>query len=67
MSQSDAIMEYLITGAELTPLEALQKFGCLRLAARVHDLRKEGVDIAERMVYQGKKHWAVYKLAIPHG
>ena len=67
MSQSDAIMEYLITGAELTPLEALQKFGCLRLAARVYDLRREGVDISERIQRQGKKYWAVYKLAVPHG
>ena len=67
MSQSDAIMEYLITGAELTPLEALQKFGCLRLAARVYDLRREGVDISERIVRQGRKYWAAYKLGVPHG
>ena len=62
MSQEDAVMDYLLTGAELTPLEALQKFGCLRLAARIYDLRKDGVDIAERIERNGRKHFAVYKL-----
>lgn len=67
MNQSDAILDYLLTGAELTPLEALQKFGCLRLAARIYDLRADGVDIIDRIVWQGKKHWASYKLGIQHG
>ena len=68
MNQTDSIMEYLLTGAEITPLEALTKFNCLRLAARVYDLRKEGVDIDERTERRGKKYWSVYKLkGIPHG
>ena len=62
MSQTDAVMEHLLTGAELTPLEALQKFGCFRLGARIYDLRKEGVDIDSRLVWNGRKHWSVYKL-----
>ena len=64
MSQEDAVMDYLLTGAELTPLEALQKFGCLRLAARIFDLRRQGVDIAERTVRKGRKSWAAYRLAV---
>ena len=64
MSQEDAVMEHLLTGAELTPLEALQKFGCLRLAARIFDLRRQGVDIAERTVRKGRKSWAAYRLAV---
>jgi hypothetical protein len=31
-------------------LEALQQFGCFRLAARIHELRNQGWQIAERMV-----------------
>ena len=67
MTQSDQVMEYLLTGAELTPLEALDKFGCLRLAARIWDLRKDGVDIIERTEWRGKKHWSVYKLGVAYG
>ena len=67
MSQTDAVMEHLLTGAELSPLEALQKFDCLRLAARIYDLRKDGVPIDERTEYRGRKHFAVYKLRGQHG
>ena len=67
MSQNDAILAHLQTGAELTPLEALRNFGCLRLAARIFELRCEGVPIAERIVRDGAKHWAAYRLALPHG
>ena len=65
-SQDGQILAYLQTGAEISPVEALNKFGCFRLAARVYSLRQEGVPITERIVRQGRKHWAVYKLAIPY-
>lgn len=67
MTQNDAIAQYLATGAELTPIEALDKFRCFRLAARIHDLRAQGLPITERIVRNGEKHWAAYRLAIPHG
>ena len=65
-SQDGQILAYLQTGAELSPLEALDKFGCLRLGARIFCLRQEGVPIVSRTERRGRKHWAVYKLAIPH-
>ncbi len=34
----------------ITPLEALTAIGCMRLAARVYDLRAEGYPIWDRMV-----------------
>lgn len=40
-SQSAQILAYLKEGNSITPLEALQKFGCLRLAARISDLRAD--------------------------
>lgn len=49
MSQGEAILGYLRTGAEITPLDALQRFGCFRLAARINELRKDGHPIATRM------------------
>lgn len=66
MSQNDRILAHMLTGAELTPLEALDRFGCLRLAARVYELRREGIDIAERTVREGRKHWSAYRLGIPY-
>lgn len=44
-SQTDAIRAYLMTGKTLTPLESLEMFGCLRLGARIADLRKLGYGI----------------------
>lgn len=42
MSQTNDILRHLAKGKSLTPLEALERFGCLRLAARVNDLRLRG-------------------------
>ena len=68
MTQTNKILEHLLTGEELTPLEALEKFGCFRLAARVYDLRKEGIDIQERIVHSPTgKHWAADRLGFAHG
>lgn len=39
-SQCDRILRYLQSGKRLTSLEALDKFGCLRLSARILDLKK---------------------------
>ena len=38
-SQCDRILRYLQSGKRLTSLEALDKFGCLRLSARILDLK----------------------------
>jgi len=44
-NQTQIIKEHLESGKSLTPLEALKKFGCLRLSARIWDLRDKGLDI----------------------
>lgn len=48
MRQVDMILEHFQNGGTLTQLEALQKFGCGRLGARVWDLRHAGFPIAKR-------------------
>ena len=60
MSQNRAILEHLRAGHELSAIDALHKFGCLRLAARIDNLRMEGVEIETRIERKGSKHWAVY-------
>ncbi len=44
-TQTDQIFDHLSAGHSLTPQQALQMFGCFRLAAIVHRLRKRGYEI----------------------
>lgn len=59
-AQADAIRDYLSRGKRLTPLDALRRFGCMRLGARIWELRKEGVMIEREMVRKGNKVVACY-------
>lgn len=47
-SQNRKILAHLKKGRTLTPLDALSRFGCLRLGARVYDLRTAGHNIKKR-------------------
>ena len=67
MSQADEILAYLKTGASLTPLEALSRFGCLRLAPRCLELREAGYRIETTIRRNGRKWWAEYALARDDG
>jgi hypothetical protein len=62
MTQSEAILKHLKSGDTITSLEALQKYGCLRLAAVIHSLRKEGFDVGTEMVDVNGKTIAEYSL-----
>ena len=55
-SQKDSILSYLQTGRSLSPLEALNMFNCLRLGARISDLRKEGYNIETTYNKTGKRY-----------
>lgn len=61
-SQNTMILDYLLTGKVLTPLEALHMFGCFRLAARIAELRKQGYTIFTDIVKKEDKTFAGYKL-----
>lgn len=49
-SQNARIKTYLKSGKSLTPLDALYKFGCFRLGARIYDLKKQGLNIKCEMI-----------------
>jgi hypothetical protein len=49
-SQNALIKGWLLNGYSLTQMEALNQFGCFRLAARISDLRDEGLHIIRDMV-----------------
>lgn len=59
------IREALLNGEALTPLDALNRFGCFRLGARIWDLRDEGMSIRTdwKILSNGKKV-AAYRLAV---
>ena len=63
-SQTASILHYLERGGSLTPLDALRMYGCLRLGARVWDLKKQGWKIETHMVAtEGGAHVASYRMA----
>ena len=45
MTQCNMIADWLERGYSITSLEALQRFGCMRLASRICDLRDRGMQI----------------------
>ena len=45
IAQTKKILEWLKAGHSITPLEALQKFGCMRLSGRIYDIRHMGYNI----------------------
>jgi len=63
-SQKENILEYLKQGHSITPIEALNKFGCFRLAAVVFDLKVEANLIITTMIDDKKtgKRYAQYTL-----
>lgn len=50
MKQTEQILDYMRTYGAITPLEALKDCGCMRLAARIADLKKAGHNISSRKV-----------------
>lgn len=59
MSQEKQILEYLQAGNKITPIDALNMFGCFRLGARICDLRNKGYNIDNE---SKTGSFAVYKL-----
>ena len=65
MSQRAAIKRDLELGKRISPLSALNDYGCLRLCARIYELKRAGVPIVKTMVsdHFSGKHYAMYWLA----
>lgn len=48
VTQEQRILEWLKSGEPITQFEALKDIGCMRLASRISDMRKKGIDIKDR-------------------
>lgn len=49
-TQAKMILEHMIRYGSITQLEAMNDYGCARLAARIADLKRRGVKIESEMV-----------------
>ncbi len=62
MTQTEEIKNHLESGFHITPLSALNLFGCFRLGARIFELKEQGMAIASKMIKTGsgkhvKQYW----------
>ena len=62
MSQIDDVRAHLLRGKPITPIQALNLFGCFRLAAVIFNIRAEGYTVETEMVHRKSKKWASYML-----
>ena len=67
MTQINKIESYLKGGGKLTPLQALEQFGCFRLAAVIHTLKARSLNIQTEIIEvettHGKAEVAQYRIA----
>lgn len=63
-TQRVKILAHLKSGKTITAMEALNQFGCFRLAARIKELKNMGYCIVTRMILtkHSKKRVAEYQL-----
>ena len=62
MSQSDAILAHLQSGATITPLDAFKLCGCLALHSRISELRERQYIIDCELVRVGRSNIGRYRL-----
>ena len=58
-AQTGKIFEYMKSGKAITPLEALNLFGCMRLQARIYDIeQRTGIRVRRNRVKRVNKFGA---------
>lgn len=62
MNQDKMILNHLKSGKSLTALEALRLFNCLRLAARIEEIKEQGYPVKTEIVSANGKRYAKYIL-----
>lgn len=59
MTQHQIVLNHLKKGP-ITSLQAFQMYGITRLAARIHELHKQGYEIKSRDVRRNNKSYSQY-------
>jgi len=64
-STTEKLEAWLWRGYGITQLQALDKWGCMRLSARINELRNIGIPITTHTIKQNGKSFAKYTIAKP--
>jgi hypothetical protein len=59
-TQEQMLIRDLEKGKSITALEALNRYGCFRLASRIFDLKKQGWKIDKKAIVKDGKTYAAY-------
>ena len=65
MTQREAIKRYLMEGNKITAIDALYLFRAMRLAARIGELKQQGMEIEKEMREENGKRFAEYRMVAP--
>ena len=49
MTQCERILQYIEENGSITSLDAMREFGCMRLASRMCDLKRQGYNVERKM------------------
>ena len=66
-TQNERVLRYMQDYGSITQLDALREFGCMRLASRISDLKRQGYNIQVSMEsgknrYNEKISYARYRI-----
>ncbi len=69
MTQNEQILRHMQVYGSITPMDALQEYGIMRLGARICDLKQMGYKIRREIVhgrnrFGEKTRWAKYELEV---
>jgi len=67
INQKQKILAYMRTYGAITPVDAMREFSCMRLGARIAELKADGHNIRTEMVgsrnrFGDRVHYASYSL-----
>lgn len=48
-TQCERILDYIAENGSITQIDALREFGCMRLASRISDLKRQGIPVQRTM------------------
>lgn len=69
MTQCERVLKYIEDFGSISTVQAFMDIGVARLASRIHDLRRMGVQIVSETVYTRNRygeptHYSVYRRAV---
>ncbi len=72
MTQNEKILRHLEDYGSITPMEAMEQYGIMRLGARIWELKRKGHKIATAIEHGKNRYgentsWANYRLEINDG